>query len=91
MSHRRWDRSFSAPLVYRIRVLGHLDPAFSDYARGMAITTYVAPGEQPVSTLHGECPDHSALVGILNALGSFGWQIISVEYMGTPAQMDDQV
>lgn len=76
--------SVSKPLVFRIRVAGNLDLDMSDYVRGMTITAGGPTKWGSTTTLEGICPDHSALVGILNALGNLGLPIISVECLGTP-------
>lgn len=89
MRYRRSDISVSTPLLYDIRVAGALDSDFSDYVRGMTITTDTAAGEGPVSTVRGICPDHSALIGVLNALGNLGLVLISVRCLGAPGSDAD--
>lgn len=84
MFSRRSDVSVSQPLVYDIRVAGALPSEFSDYVRGMTITSETAADGGPVTIVRGVCPDHAALVGVLNTLGNFGLAVLSVRCLGVP-------
>ena len=84
------DISISKPLVYLIRVAGKVDPDFSDYVRGMTVTTDKLAGGGSLTILYGTCPDHSALMGILTLLGNLGLPIISVECLGSPSEETGQ-
>ncbi len=84
MFYRRSDMSVTQPLVYDIRVAGVVDPAFSDYVRGMTITPDTASTEGPVTIVRGTCPDHSAFVGVLSTLGTLGFAVMSVRCLGAP-------
>ena len=84
MIHDHSDMSVATPLAYHIRVAGHPSPDFSDYVRGMRISTEIDGSERPVTTLNGQCPDHSALVGILSTLGNLHLPIIWMECWSVP-------
>mgnify|MGYP000960533469 CR=1 FL=1 len=84
MFYRRSDMSVTQPLVYDIRVAGVVDPAFSDYMRGMTITPDTASTEGPVTIVRGTCPDPSAFVGVLSTLGTLGFAVMSVRCLGAP-------
>ena len=63
------------PATYQIKVPGHLDAAWSEWAEGMTITFEGADG--PVTTLTGTV-DQAALQGLLRGLYSLGLPLISV-------------
>ena len=68
------------PVSYQIKVPGHLDESWSDWAGGMAITVDSEGGGQPVTTLTGTV-DQAALQGLLRRLYSLGLPLISVNYV----------
>jgi hypothetical protein len=69
--------SLDRPVVYRIRVPGHLDESWSDWAGGMTITVEGKGDSPPVTTLTGLL-DQAALQGVLRRLYSLGLPLISV-------------
>jgi hypothetical protein len=62
------------PAIYRIRVKGHVDPAWSDWFEGFALT-HEANGE---TTLSGPIVDQSALQGVLLTISNLGLTLVSV-------------
>ena len=81
------DIGFEYPLVYTIRVIGHLEKSWSKRLSGLNIqpsNATLANGKE-ISTLTGELIDQAALLGVLNALYNLRLTIWSVECLGTPA------
>ena len=70
---------FDGPATYRVRVLGWLNPNWSDRLEGMAVSLDTADEEQPICTLEGELLDQAALVGILVALYELHLPILLVK------------
>ena len=65
------------PVAYRIRVPGHLDESWSDWAGAMTITVESDDDGLPATTLTGAV-DQAALLGLLRRLYSLGLPLISV-------------
>jgi hypothetical protein len=65
------------PATYQIKVPGHLDESWSDWAGGMTITVESEGEGPPVTTLTGTL-DQAALQGLLRRLYSLGLPLISV-------------
>jgi hypothetical protein len=65
------------PVTYQIKVPGHLDESWSDWAGGMTIAVEVGGDGPPVTTLTGVV-DQAALQGLLRRLYSLGLPLISV-------------
>jgi hypothetical protein len=65
------------PANYQIKVPGHLDESWSDWAGGMTITVERGGDGPPVTTLTGTV-DQAALQGLLRRLYSLGLRLISV-------------
>ena len=65
------------PVAYRIRVPGHLDESWSDWAGAMTITVASDDDGLPATTLTGAV-DQAALLGLLRRLYSLGLPLISV-------------
>ena len=65
--------------TYQIKVPGHLDESWSEWAGGMTITVE-SEGDGPpaVTTLTGTIADQAALQGLLRRLYSLGLPLISV-------------
>ena len=61
------------PMVYRIRVEGHLGPRWSDWFEGMTIT----PTEGGDTLLTGPAVDQAALHGLLAKVRDLGMPLIS--------------
>lgn len=62
------------PLVYRIRVKGHLDSTWSDWFEGLTVSN-LEGGE---AILVGPLPDQAALQGVLNQISNLGMTLISL-------------
>jgi hypothetical protein len=69
--------SLDRPATYKIKVPGHLDESWSDWAGGMTITVERGGDGPPVTTLTGTV-DQAALQGLLRRLYSLGLPLISV-------------
>ena len=65
------------PATYQIKVPGHLDESWSDWAGGMTITVESDGDGPPVTTLTGTV-DQAALQGLLRRLYSLGLPLLSV-------------
>jgi len=63
--------------TYQIRVPGHLDQSWSDWAEGMTVAIESDDDDLPVTTLTGIL-DQAALQGLLRRLYSLGLPLISV-------------
>ncbi len=66
------------PTIYQIKVPGHLDESWSDWAGGMTITLESGDDDPPTTTLTGGVADQAALQGLLRSLYSLGLPLISV-------------
>ena len=66
------------PATYQIKVPGHLDKSWSDWAGGMTITVEGGDESPPVTTLTGTVADQAALQSLLRRLYSLGLPLISV-------------
>ena len=73
------------PATYQIKVPGHLDASWSEWAGGMAITVESESDGPPVTTLTGTVADQAALQSLLRRLYSLGLPLISVNWMSTEA------
>ena len=62
------DTSDRLPIYYRIRIRGHLDPGWSDWFDGLAITQEM----DGTTTLAGPLTDQAALYGLLSRLRDLG-------------------
>jgi hypothetical protein len=69
------------PATYQIKVPGHLDESWSDWAGGMTITVESEGDGPPVTTLTGTVADQAALQGLLRRLYSLGLPLISVNWV----------
>ena len=65
------------PATYQIKVPGHLDESWSEWAGQMAISVESEGDGPPVTTLTGVV-DQAALHGLLRRLYSLGLPLISV-------------
>jgi hypothetical protein len=62
--------------LYSIRVVGHVDPRWSDWFEGLTITN-TASG---VTLISGEIVDQAALHGTLNKIRNLNLALMSVTY-----------
>ncbi len=69
--------------TYQIKVPGHLDESWSDWAGGMTITVKSEGDDPPTTTLTGVVADQAALQGLLRRLYSLGLPLISVNRVDT--------
>ncbi len=65
------------PATYQIKVPGHLNESWSEWAGGMTITLESGGDGPPTTTLTG-IVDQAALQGLLRRLYSLGLPLISV-------------
>ncbi len=75
-------------VVYRITVIGHLDPDWSGVLSDMTITTVSKPPSRPVTTLAGPLTDQAALAGVLSTLHELGLTLQSVELVEQPGSSE---
>ena len=68
------------PATYQIKVPGHLDQSWSEWAGSMTITVDSEGDGPPVTILTGTL-DQAALQGLLRRLYSLGLPLISVNYV----------
>ena len=69
------------PATYQIKVSGHLDESWSEWAGGMTITVENRDDGPSVTTLTGIVADQAALHGLLRRLYSLGLPLISVNWV----------
>jgi hypothetical protein len=69
--------TLNQPANYQIKVPGHLDASWSEWAGGMTIAVESERDSQPVTTLTGTI-NQAALQGLLRRLYSIGLPLISV-------------
>ena len=69
------------PATYHIKVPGHFDESWSDWAGGMAITVESEGDGPPTTTLTGVVADQAALQGLLRRLYSLSLPLISVNWV----------
>ena len=67
-------RKYDLPATYVIRILGSLDPSWSDWFDGFSISQ-----QNSETLLEGGVTDQAALHGILAKINDLGLSIISVE------------
>jgi hypothetical protein len=61
------------PMVYQIRVKGHLDPQWTDWFGGLAVAV-----EDSDTILTGPIVDQAALYGLLKKVRDLGMPLVSV-------------
>lgn len=62
------------PMIYQIRIKGHLDPQWKDWFDGMSITLE----ENGETVIFGPVIDQAALYGLLKKVRDIGIPLISV-------------
>jgi hypothetical protein len=77
MKKVRQKLTLDRPATYQIKVPGHLNESWSEWAGGMTITVESEGDGLPVTTLTGSV-DQAALQGLLRRLYSLGLPLISV-------------
>ena len=73
--------TLAQPATYQIKVPGHLDTSWSEWAGGMTITVASENDRPPVTILIGVVADQAALQGLLRRLYSLGLPLISVKWV----------
>jgi hypothetical protein len=68
---------FDQPGNYQIKVLGQIDPTWSDRLQGMTICQKLEAG-RPLTNLEGELLDQAALAGVLMTLYELHLTLLSV-------------
>ena len=68
------------PATYQIKVPGHLNASWSDWAGGMTITLECSDDGPPTTTLTGTI-DQAALQSLLRRLYSLGLPLMSVNWV----------
>ena len=76
------------PATYQIKVPGHLDESWSEWAGGMAITLESEGDGPPVTILTGTVADQAALQSLLRRLYSLGLPLISVNLIEPDEKSD---
>lgn len=69
--------TLDGPAAYQIKVPGHLESAWAEWAGPMALATETDGSGQPVTTLTGSI-DQAALLGLLRRLNALGLPLIAV-------------
>ena len=75
--------TLAQPATYQIKVPGHLDASWSEWADGMTITVESGGNGPPVTTLTGTVADQAALQSLLRRLYSLGLPLMSVNWLDT--------
>jgi hypothetical protein len=89
MKKIRTKLTLDRPETYQIKVPGHLDESWSDWAGGMTIAVESEGDGPPVTTLTGTL-DQAALQGLLRRLYSLGLPLISVNCVACGLEDDDE-
>ena len=75
--------TLAQPATYQIKVPGHLDESWSEWAGGMTITVESGDDGPPVTILTGTVADQATLQGLLRRLYSLGLPLLSVNQVDT--------
>lgn len=75
MPNPRYNRPDSSePMIYQIRIRGHLDSQWTDWFEGLSITLE----ENGDTHLAGAVADQAALFGLLRKVRDLGMPLVSV-------------
>ena len=80
MKETKQKLTLDQPATYQIKVPGHLNASWSDWAGGMTITVECSDDGPPTTTLTGTI-DQAALQSLLRRLYSLGLPLISVNWV----------
>ena len=69
---------FDQPGTYQIKVLGQIDPTWSDRLQGMTICADKVEAGRPLTNLEGELIDQAALVGVIMTLYELHLTLLSL-------------
>ncbi len=83
MKEVRQKLTLDRPATYQIKIPGHLDESWSEWAGGMTITVEREGDGPPVTVLTGTVADQAALQGLLRRLYSLGLPLLSVNQVDT--------
>ena len=70
-----------SPAIYRVRVIGRLDPAWSDRLEDMQVSESSTADGETVTALMGQLADQAALSGVLDTLYQLRLPILSVDWL----------
>jgi hypothetical protein len=73
-------RRLDSPVLYEIRLDGHLDAHWSTWFDGMSVTR----ADDGTTTLRGLLADQAALHGLLAKVRDLGASLVSVEVVADP-------
>lgn len=83
---REWQTAVSQPMIYQIRIKGHLDSQWTEWFEGLTLTLE-ADGE---TLLVGPVVDQAALHGLLKKVRDLGMPLVSVvQIQVSDSQQDD--
>lgn len=68
------NQNAGQPIVYQIRIAGHLNPRWTNWFGDMSITLL----EEGDTLLTGPIPDQAALYGLLRKVRNLGMSLVSV-------------
>jgi hypothetical protein len=77
MNKSKRKLTLDRPATYQIKVPGHLDESWSEWAGGMTVIVESKDDGPPITTLTGTA-DQAALQGLLRRLYSLGLPLISI-------------
>jgi hypothetical protein len=83
MKEIRQKLTLDRPATYQIKVPGHLDENWSEWAGGMTITLESGDDDLPITSLTGIVADQAALQSLLRRLYSLGLPLLSVNRVDT--------
>jgi hypothetical protein len=78
-NHFDYKKNPSRPVVYQIKLQGHLDGAWTDWFGGLIVT----PEEDGDTLLTGPVVDQAALHGLLKKVRDLGLTLVSVNPVDT--------
>ncbi len=73
----------SQPMVYQIRIKGHLSPQWTDWFEGLTITL-----DEGDTLLTGPVIDQAALHGLLKKVRDLGMPLLSINRVDNPSPAD---
>jgi hypothetical protein len=91
LNQSRKPVKFDMPARYRIRIEGPLDPRWSDYLSGMAVSPAKRRGGLMVTTLLGKLTDMAALMGVLNTVYDLGYTLLEVQRLPGSEESDSDI
>ncbi len=87
MSNELEPKTFPCePMIYQIRIRGHLSPEWADWFEGLAVTL----AEDGDTLLTGPVVDQAGLHGLLKKVRDLGMPLLSVNCVETGPAKDGQ-